>query len=90
MRALALLAFLLAQSIQPAQQDPPEWQPDPHRCVSLCAAIEKDAGGMKACKCAAGKGTSCDANGNRTQEEMSRCVNKAHCLKGCCHCCPKD
>lgn len=87
MRAAALVAFLLAQSIGPAaQQDPPF---EDHRCTSHCAAIEKDSATHQACSCAATSGESryCDEDGNRRGEEMVGCRNRRHCLRLCCHCC---
>lgn len=86
MRAAALILAILAFT---TTQDDLQ-QEDHSRRASQCAAIPKDAHGMKACSCAARKGQGCDANGNRVVEEMEGCVNRQHCLRGCCHCCPKD
>jgi hypothetical protein len=83
---LALAILALATTQDELQQE----EPHGAHCVTQCAAIPKDTHDFKSCSCDAGKGASCDRDGNRTQEEMAGCVNRKHCLKGCCHCCPKD
>lgn len=92
MRASALVVLILAHSITPdAQEQEPPYHGDPAQ-HPRCAAIENDVGELKACKCAARSGSRefCDKDGNRIVEQMPNCVNRAHCLKGRCGCCPRD
>lgn len=90
MRALAIVALLLAHSIT-QEQEPPPVHGDPSS-YPRCAAIEHDHGELKACKCAAASGSPqfCDKDGNRTTHSMNGCVNGANCKAHCCKCCPRD
>jgi hypothetical protein len=96
MRAFALVLAMLAFATTNDEQQEPEWQPDPdnHAKAPRCAPIPKDdeKRDLKACKCEAAKGEEevCDKDGNRTTEVMASCINRAHCLKGRCGCCPRD
>lgn len=86
MRAWALSALLLL-SAPLVQQEAPE---EDSRCHTRCAAVDRDVHGFKSCSCDARKGIGCNPDGTRAQENMANCVNRQHCLRGCCHCCPKD
>lgn len=88
MKAPALVAFLLLQSIEPLRQEGP--YEDHSVCKTQCAPIKQDVPGVAGCACPSSKGEGCDPEGNRIPHAMEGCVNGKNCYRHCCKCCPRD